>query len=428
MAGSIDQALVRLRHGGLDHLLCFAHFEQLCRNHGQVWRRRLLPPAVVLRLWVLQVLHRNVAIHGLRQLSGISFAAASYCTGRMRLSMGALQRLLMELSQHTTVLNRHTASEARVLIVDSTNFSMPDAKPLVDYYGLPEPARAGVSYPMGMVLGLLDLASGLFVRGGVFDVFAHDLRGAVAVHDSLLSGDVLVGDRAFCSFCHIVLLNRRGVFCCFRLHQKRPVQKLGIVHWKRPYLRPAWMSKEQFDSMPQELIVRIVRHVIDRPGYRSKVVLLATTLPPTTLPPTTLSQQRWSDEQVAELYRQRWQIETCFAHLKTTMGMNVLKCKSVALVRKELMIYLLVYNLVRLRMLQWAHDSGINVRRVSFIDTLRLLSVQAMGLQGVPTLITNPHRTGRRQLRVRRRRPRHYTWMTQPRSTQCDLPQYKRTP
>jgi hypothetical protein len=126
----------------------------------------------VLRLWVLQVLHGNVAINALRHLGGIPFAAASYCQGRTRLSMAALQRLLIELGQQTA------SPGQRVLVIDSANFSMADTRPLTDYFGLPEPSRAGVSYPMGMVLGLLDLASGLFVRGGVFDVFAHDLRGA----------------------------------------------------------------------------------------------------------------------------------------------------------------------------------------------------------------------------------------------------------
>jgi putative transposase len=122
----------------------------------------------------------------------------------------------------------------------------------------------------------------------------------VAVHDSLRGGDVLVGDRAFCSFCHIELLNRRGVFCCFRLHQKRPGQASGMVRWKRRCVQPAWMSQQQFDSMPRELHVRIVRQVIEQAGYRSKVVLVATTL---------LDKKAWPDERIAELYRQRWQID-----------------------------------------------------------------------------------------------------------------------
>ena len=78
MAESITGALVHLRRGGLDHLLSFDHFEQLCHQHGQVWRKRLFPPAVVLRLWMLQILHGNVSINALRQLGGICFAAASF--------------------------------------------------------------------------------------------------------------------------------------------------------------------------------------------------------------------------------------------------------------------------------------------------------------------------------------------------------------
>jgi hypothetical protein len=110
------------------------------------------------------------------------------------------------------------------------------------------------------------------------------------------------------------------------------------------------------------------------------------------------------------------------------MRMNVLRCKSVAGIGKELMIYLLVYNLVRLLMQQWAKANGVSVWRVSFIDALRLLAAAAMGLKGAENLIVNPDRTGRTQLRVCRRRPRHYTWMTQPRSRQSDIAQYKRRP
>ena len=413
MAGTIDAALTRLRRDGFGHFLSLQRFEQLSREEGQRWRVRMLSPAVTLQLFLLQVLHGNIAINALRQLAQIPFAAASYCQARTRLPLAALGRLLLELCDAAT-----TTPSTRIYLADSTRFSTGDNAQLRERFGLPHPKRIGVSYPLGMVMGLLDLASGLFVRAVAFDVLRHDQAGVIAVHEGLQQGDILVGDRAFCSYCHIALLNQRGVLCCFRLHQRRVVTTLGVVRWsKRNMPCPPWMTRRQFDTLPDELTVRIVRQVITHKGYRSRVVLLVTTL---------LDRNAWSDRQVADLYRQRWQIETCFAHLKTTMKMAVLKCKSVQGVLKELTVYLLVYNLVRLLMLRWARRNGIDVRRVSFIDALRLLCVRAMGLAGVDQLVINPDRTGRRQLRVRRRRPRHYTWLTQPRSDQSDIARYAR--
>ena len=119
---------------------------------------------------------------------------------------------------------------------------------------------------------------------------------------------------------------------------------------------------------------------------------------------------------MADLYCRRWEIETCFNHLKTTMKMNVLKCQSVEGVMKELCIYLLVYNLVRLQMLRWAMAAGVDVRRVSFIDAWRCLAAWALGLAGVDRLIVNPLRPGRSEPRAVRRRPKKYTLLMTPRS------------
>ena len=118
-----------------------------------------------------------------------------------------------------------------------------------------------------------------------------------------------------------------------------------------------------------------------------------------------------------DLYRRRWEIETCLGYLKTGMKMNVLKCRTVAGVMKELTVYLLVYNLVRLLMLRWAREHDVDVRRVSFIDACRLLAAWLSGLPGCDRLILNPDRTGRSQLRRVRRRPKKYTLLKAPRDT-----------
>ena len=135
-------------------------------------------------------------------------------------------------------------------------------------------------------------------------------------------------------------------------------------------------------------------------------MLVATTLPDDAV---------WPDRKVAELYGHRWEIETCFGHLKTTMGMSVLRCRTLDGVTKELAAYLVVYNLTRLAMLGAAEAQRVDAARVSFVDALRLLAARLVGLAGVAKLIVNPARPGRTQLRVIRRRCKEYDWLLKPR-------------
>ena len=142
------------------------------------------------------------------------------------------------------------------------------------------------------------------------------------------------------------------------------------------------MTLQQWLELPEWIDVRLVRYTIRVKGRRTRHVVVATTL---------LDQRLWPDAKLAELYGRRWEIETCFDHLKTTMRMNVLKCQSVEGVMKELAIYLLVYNLVRLTMLRYARECGVCIARVSFVDTLRWLCCRMLGLSGAAMLLINPY-------------------------------------
>ena len=167
------------------------------------------------------------------------------------------------------------------------------------------------------------------------------------------------------------------------------------------------MTLQQWLELPEWIDVRLVRYTIRVKGRRTRHVVVATTL---------LDQRLWPDAKLAELYGRRWEIETCFDHLKTTMRMNVLKCQSVEGVMKELAIYLLVYNLVRLTMLRYARECGVCIARVSFVDTLRWLCCRMLGLSGAAMLLINPYRPGRREPRVIRRGLKDYNLMKRPRA------------
>jgi hypothetical protein len=267
----------------------------------------------------------------------------------------------------------------------------------------------------------------------------HDMSKTVELHPELQAGDVLVGDRAFCSFAHLVLLWQRGVHGLLRVHQRtivdftpgRPhvepgrgkadrkkgkprsrwLRSLGItdqlVEWLKPANsnRPKWMSREQFAALTDSIVVRELRYAIDQKGFRPKQITLVTTL---------LDAELYSLSTLADLFRQRWEIETNFGHLKTTMKMDVLKCKTVNGVLKELQVFALIYNLVRQVMLLAAVRQQVDVRRISFIDALRWLQTAQPGDE-LSQLVVNPDRPNRLEPRVRKRRPKEYPLMRKPR-------------
>jgi hypothetical protein len=406
----ILSSLKRAIDDGIETSLPTSLVDQACRDLGYVFRHRLLTPAVTLQLFCLQILHGNTAITHLRQLSGIEFSVSSYSEARSRLPLELIQALL----ERMTLIMRESAARImppalfgrRLVLVDSVSFSMPDTPQLVKYFGLPPGQKPGIGYPVGKAMALLDYATGMLTTLLSVHQFVHDMRGVIGLHPALKKGDILLGDTAFCSFVHVCLLAQLGVDAIFRLHQRRP-KSAGTQRWKKPPKRPSWMTQEQYDSLPAFVDVRVIKHHVAQKGYRTRIVFIATTL---------MDEEAWPDWLLAEIYRRRWEIEVCFDHLKTTMNMSVLKCKTVDGVLKELAVFLLVYNRIRLAMIQTAARLGVNVMLVSFIDIMRKVGVNMIGLPGVEKIIVNPRRPGRHQPRVRRRRPKEYPSMTKPRS------------
>jgi hypothetical protein len=194
------------------------------------------------------------------------------------------------------------------------------------------------------------------------------------------------------------------------LPRSRWLRRLGkldqLVEWFKPKAKPEWMSAEEYTALPETLIVRELRYKIDRPGFRTREVTLVTTL---------LDAEVYTVEELAKLYRARWQVETNLRHVKQTMKMDVLKCKTVDGVMKELTVYAMVYNLVRLTIVEAARRQGVAVERISFIDALRWLLDAEPGDELLPLKI-NPDRPGRVEPRVRKRRPKQFPLMKIPRS------------
>jgi hypothetical protein len=177
------------------------------------------------------------------------------------------------------------------------------------------------------------------------------------------------------------------------------------VEYSKPKQRPEWMSEPEYSTLPEKLIVREVRYRTKLKGCRTREITLVTTL---------LDPLKYPAEALAALYGLRWRIETNLAHLKTTMGMDVLRCQSVAGVLKEMTVYSLVYNLVRLVMLKAADEQHMPVTSISFVDALRWLTEACRKLPPL-RLATIPHRPNRCEPRVRKRRPKQFVLMRKPR-------------
>jgi hypothetical protein len=285
------------------------------------------------------------------------------------------------------------------------------------------------------ILALFDARTGLLLEVAAAPLRTHEMSRLRTVHPGLKPGDVLVGDRGVCSYAHLVMLSEGGVYAVFRVHQRQIVdftpnrpharrggktpstglprsrwlRRLGVfdqvVEWFKPEERPEWMSEEDYAALPETLIVRELRYDVGRPGFRTRTITLATTL---------LDAELYPREALAELYRTRWQVELNFRHLKTTMKMDVLKCMTVEGVLKELTVYAIVYNLVRVVMIEASIRQGVAVDRISFVDALRWLAEASPG-DDLPVLTVNPDRPNRFEPRAKKRRPKQYDLMRKPR-------------
>ncbi len=433
---SIARAVARFKENPelhLDHRLV----HEACAAAGHAWRERVLGPVVTLRLMIVQVLHGNVSCRALGRLSGLRFSVTAYCKARARLPVDVLGYIASVLThaarEHTHEFGRWRGH--RVLLIDGTGVSMPDTPALQRAFGQPGNAKAGCGFPVMHVLWVFDAATGLIGDYVASRWNRHDLADASRMHPLMQPGDVLVGDRAFCSYAHLALLLQGGLHAVLRAHQRlivdftphrksrkqkpkrhrkgapssRQLQRLGhddqLVEYIKPAWRPGWMTAEQYAQLPGTITARELRYTITRRGFRTRSVTLVTTL---------IDPRKYPKDALADLYESRWQIETNLGYLKTTMNMDVLRCKSPDGVTKELWAYMIVYNLVRMLMLQAAQQQDTSPNRVSFIDALDVLRYRPPDVP-VPTLTINPHRPGRHQPRVIKRRKDRYRVMTRPR-------------
>lgn len=433
---SITAALEQIKHDPRS-VISPSVAQNVCWELGLQWRETPLTPPVTLALLAQQVLAGNVSNPELVRMAGLQTTPEAYCIAKGRLPLEAVQEVSRRVcdAAERSVDSRceHLWRGHRTWHVDGSSFSMPDTPALQAHFGQPGRQKPGCGFPVAHLLCLFNAGTGLIREVVASPLRTHDLRNVPHLHPHLRAGDVLIGDTAFGSYFHLAALKQQGVFGVFPNHQKRIVnfrpgrkhvkpghgkgqptsrwvRKLGkddqLVEYFKPPACPKWMSPEQYDAADESIVVREIRRTVYRNGYRPRVVLIVTML---------LDPVAYPADSIVELLKGRWDVEGNLRHLKTTMGMEVLRCKSVEGVQKELWAFALIYNLVRIIMLEASTKQKVPLDRISFADALYWMRHAKPG-GTMPNLIVNPRRPGRVEPRAIKRRPKEYDRLNKPRA------------
>jgi len=419
----------------------FGKWTALPAGFGAPERKRLFFPSRTFWLFLSQVLSADRSCRETLQrflawlaLAGRKASArtAGYCRARARLRLADLDEVRAGLARKIRAahLPRVLWFGRPVKVVDGTGLSMPDAPANQKQWPQSKRAKKGCSFPVMRVVALFCLGTGVLIDLAKASLAVSERALFRALWPLLEPGDVVLADRGFCGFAEFFSLSRLGVDCVMRSHARRTVgvtvlKRLGrgdrLILWHKSKTAPRWPAKPVWRAFPETLAVREIRFHVAVRGFRTRSITLATTL---------LDAARFPASAFADLYRRRWQAELFLRDIKTTMGMDVLRCKTPEMVEKELAMHLIAYNLVRLTMLEAAQKAGVPVERLSFKGTLAAIRSWAPILAGVgerrrralwafllDSLARDPLvcRPDRVEPRARKRRPKNYQLLNKPR-------------
>jgi len=329
----------------------------------------------------------------------------------------------------------------RVIVVDGTGVSMPDTPENQEVWPQISSQTAGCGFPTARICACFSLQTGALLSYAIGNKKNHELPLFRLQWSTFNQGDIFLGDKGFCSYFDIANLKKQGVDSVVTLARRTPVdatasfKKLGpddlLIKWKRPtYNTNLSYSKQEWAELPEELILRQIKVTISNPGFRTQELYIMTTL---------LAPEHYPARELADLYFKRWDVELLFRDIKTTMGMDILRCQSPDMIRKEIIMYFIAYNCLRRLMYEAAKMAGIAVRVVSFKGSLQALrnwephlNQTKLGKTECYRLIgdlyeamTNTpikQRPGRSEPRCMKRRPKSYQLLTSSRHEMKEIP------
>jgi len=358
--------------------------------------------------------------------------SGQYCRARHKLNAEVLRQLVGEIAQKMSSLNpEHWLWHGKsVKLVDGFTFTMPDTPENQEEFPQAKTQAPGVGFPIARACAVLSLADACIADVAMGPYLGKE-TGETAllreVLDGFKPGEVMLADRYFCSFFMLAILQARGVDVCMRLHQLRKIDHgkvkwLGpndyIDIWHRPQ-RAKWMSQELYDSLPQQLQIRVATFTA-KTKTQTEPLYVVTTL---------LDHKKYPAKEIGKLYGYRWHAELDLFAIKQSLNLDHLRCKTPDMIRREFWTTLLAYNMVRLVCAQAAFVHDKLPRQMSFTIACNTLLSQwlmppkesireALGKHNLFQIACNEvgNRPGRIEPRVLKRRPKTYSLMTKPRN------------
>jgi hypothetical protein len=358
---------------------------------------------------------------------------SGYVQARLRLPRERLEKLLTATAQ---AADRRAGRGGQlngrpVIVADGSTTQLPDTAKNQKRYPQPAAQKRGCGFPVLKFVTLMSLTSGAVLHVLVGSLRHHDLRLLRGLWEQLKKGDILLGDRAYGEYTTLAGLPKQGVDVVARLHHARKVdfrkarrlaKNDALFVWTKGYQQSEILSATQWALLPEPITVRIIRFRAAIRGFRHRRITLVTTL---------LDPKLYPAQELIALYARRWRLELCLRDLKTTMGMEQLRCKTPDMAEKELLTYLVAHNLIRCVIAQAVARFQADLERVSFkgsVDALRQYS-EAIGKarnrkmrhQLWEDLLLNlardlvRHRPHRTEPRAVKRRPKPYPLLNQPR-------------
>jgi hypothetical protein len=412
-------------------------------DEGPNSRERDFPLRLTFECFLWQMLKPRTAcrevvrqVQALRTLHGrppISEDDSAYIQARLRFPKERLEKALTATAQ---TADRRVGPSPQlqgrpVKVVDGSSTQLADTPANQQRYPQPRSQKPGCGFPVMKFVVLFSLCSGAVLNVILGSLPRHDLRLLRGLWDELKKGDILLGDRAYGEFTTLAGLPQQGVDVVARLHQRRQVdfrkarrlaKNDGLFVWTKGYQQSEILSANEWDLLPVQITVRIVRFTTTIRGFRSRRVTLVTSL---------LDPELYPAEELVALYARRWRLELCLRDLKTTLGLDQLRCKTPDMAEKELLAYLVAHNLVRCLMAEAVATHRVELERVSFkgsLDALRQFS-DAMSRASNRKLRRQlwenlllalardlvPRRPNRTEPRAVKRRPKPYPLLNKPR-------------
>lgn len=361
-------------------------------------------PSVTLWAFLSQVLHKDELRSCLAAVSRVIVLLVAlgrqpcannngaYCKARAKLPETVIERLVTRVANgcEKRIRKDWLWKNHHVKLADGTTVSMPDTLDNQEAYPQQASQQAGLGFPVARMVVLMSLATAM-VCGMAMGPYSGKETGELALMRQLVEHldphDILLTDRYFCSYFMIAMLLAMKVEFVSRLHHARNediyrVKRLSkhdyLVEWPRPP-KPVWMEQETYDQMPESLTLRQINVKVNQPGFRVDSLVVLTTF---------TDPKKYSKHDIAELYHKRWLVELDIRAIKCSLGMDVLRGKTPAMVRKEIWTCLLAYNLIRKTMLQAAMDTELSPRQLSFTSAMQTMAANWVVLptQDAPTI------------------------------------------